>query len=139
VCAVLSDDLDRALLHSGRLEPGHLQLDHEYATPLHGANEVLERADGCSARGRVVPGCEVQRQHLGQCLVAHAAGVRRQPIDAQVVEDDDLAIARELPVHVHAIHTRLERALDGIQTVVRRVVAEAAMGEDEGARWRGDE
>jgi hypothetical protein len=33
----------------------------------------------------------------------------------------------------------LECALDGIQTVIRRVVAEAAMGKDEWARRCGDE
>ena len=42
------------------------------------------------------------------------------------MEDDERAVPGELAVHVHAVHARRERALDGVEAVVGRVVAEAA-------------
>src|SRR5207249_10729272 len=44
-----------------------------------------------------------------------------------------------LTVQVDAVHAGAEGALHGVQAVVGPVVAEAAMGEDERARWPLDE
>ena len=55
------------------------------------------------------------------------------------MEDDERAVPGELAVHVHAVHARRERALDGVEAVVGRVVAEAAMAEHERTRGPGDE
>ena len=107
--------------------------------PPHRAHEVLEGADVGAANGRIVLGPEVERQHLVPGLVAHPAHTRGQPIDAQVVEDHDLAVPGELAVDVYAVHARPKRVFHGIEAVIRPVIAEPSMGEDERARWPLDE
>src|SRR2546422_6281745 len=97
---------------------------YEDAVSVYHTHEVFERANVGAADRRVVLGPEVERQHLVPRLVAHAAHTRRQPIHAQVVENDELAVPRELAVHVDAVHAGAEGALHGVQAVVEPLVAE---------------
>jgi hypothetical protein len=136
---VLPDDLHGSLLHPSGLEAGHLQLDHEDAAPLRRADKFFEGADRGSPHRRLELGAEVEGEHLLQSFVLHAAGVGGEPVDAQIVEDDHLAVPRELAVHIHPIHARLERALHGVEAVVGGVIAEPAVGKDERSRRLYDE
>ena len=92
-------------------EPGHLELDHQDARPFTAATKSSKVWTYAPRHRRVVLRAEVEREHLGERLVAHAPGARGQPVHAQVVEDDQLAVAGELAVHVHAVHARVERLL----------------------------
>ena len=54
------------------------------------------------------------------------------------MENHDLAVFRQLAVDVDAVDPGLQRQARARQAVVRRVVAEAAMCEDERLAGRGD-
>ena len=133
---VLAHLLDREFLETGVAGTRNLQLDHEDALAVGRREKLLEAGDAGVLEAVAVLRREVEGPQLGEGVGGHPPRARREPVHGEVVEDHERAVRRHLAVHVHAVELRGHRHLRADERVVRRVVAEAAVAEDQGPAGR---
>jgi hypothetical protein len=131
---VLPDQVDGRL--DDRLAAVGLQLDDQV--------RVRERLEDLAQRrvphaltgeGRVAvcvgPGrAGVERLQLFDGELGHGAGPVRGAVDRAVVDRDDLPVGGDLQVHLQGVGAEVERRLERLQGVRRRVSLRAGVGDD---------
>ena len=105
------------------VEPGALQLGHDADSPGGQLEHLLEGRDP-----------ELPQLDQRACPERPAGG--GEPVEPEVVEDDEPAVARGLDVELDVVGADLDRALERGEGVLELVVRRAAVGDDDHARSR---
>ena len=93
-----------------------LELRHDPDPPARQLDDVLERRDSVLAQ-------------LGERTAAKRPAERRQPVEVEIVEDDEGAVGRGLHVELDEVGPQLDRPLERRERVLALVGGGAAMGD----------
>jgi hypothetical protein len=120
-----------ALLDAGVEVGAALQLDPEAGAIAEALQHFLQRLEALAPEAPPVPGASVEPLELADGPLAHGPNAIRGALEREIVNDDGVAVLRQVNVHLERIRALLERQLERGDGVLRRVRGRAAVCDDE--------